>query len=158
MGFFGFIFILVFFQFIVNQVHNIEGVTTNLDSYFMIICVNALRNSIHTSGAWIDSTKIFLSFFFQINDFHISPASALGDHFASIMFRAKIKFSTQDHPSKECSIIMKTLPVVEGMKKDMLNQVDVDFFDTEIFIYSQVLSECARILKNAGYNDMLAAR
>ncbi|CAD7093742.1 unnamed protein product [Hermetia illucens] len=93
-----------------------------------------------------------------INDFHISPASALGDHFASIIFRAKIKFSTQEHSNKECSIIIKTLPIVEGFKKEMLEKWGEGLFATEIFMYSKVLSECSKILKNAGYNDMLAAK
>ncbi|CAD7093744.1 unnamed protein product [Hermetia illucens] len=93
-----------------------------------------------------------------INDFHISPATALGDHFASIMFRAKIKFSTQEHSNRERSIIIKTLPVVDGVKKDMLGKSEVDFFGTEMFMYSNVLSECGKILRKSGYNDLLAPK
>ncbi|CAD7093740.1 unnamed protein product [Hermetia illucens] len=92
------------------------------------------------------------------HDYKISPATTLGDHFASIMFRANIRFSTQDQPSEKRSIIIKTLPVVEGFKKDMLSKTEVDFFGTEIFMYSKVLSECANMLKNAGYNDLLAPK
>ncbi|CAD7093750.1 unnamed protein product [Hermetia illucens] len=93
-----------------------------------------------------------------INDFHIFSSSALGDHFASIMFRVNITFSAQDHPSEKCSIIIKTLPIVEGFKKDALDKTNIDLFGTEIFMYSKVLTECRKILKSAGYNDLLAAR
>ncbi|CAD7093741.1 unnamed protein product [Hermetia illucens] len=93
-----------------------------------------------------------------IYDFQISPASAIGDHFASIMFRAKIQFSTQEHLNKECSIIIKTMPVIEGYKKEMMDKWGEAIFNTEIFMYSKVLSECSKILINAGYNDMLAAK
>ncbi|CAD7093739.1 unnamed protein product, partial [Hermetia illucens] len=93
-----------------------------------------------------------------INDYQISPATTIGDHFASIMFRANITFSTQGHPSKKRSIIVKTLPVVEGFKKDVLSKTEVDLFGTEIFMYSKVLGPCANILKSAGYNDLLAAK
>ncbi|CAD7093745.1 unnamed protein product [Hermetia illucens] len=93
-----------------------------------------------------------------INDFHISPATALGDHFSSVMFRARVNYSTQDFPNRKCSIIIKTLPVAEGYKKEMLEKPEVDFFDTEMFMYSEVLTECGKILRNAGYTDMLTAK
>ncbi|XP_037924919.1 uncharacterized protein LOC119660439 isoform X2 [Hermetia illucens] len=74
------------------------------------------------------------------------------------MFRANITFSAQDHPNESCSIIIKTLPVVDGIKKEILGNTEIDFFGTEIFMYSEVLNECAKILKNAGYHELLAAK
>lgn len=74
------------------------------------------------------------------------------------MFRARVNYSTQDLPNRECSIIIKTLPVAEGYKKEMLEKPEVDFFDTEMFMYSEVLTECGKILRNAGYTDMLTAK
>jgi len=52
----------------------------------------------------------------------LSPASAKGDHYASVMFRAKVEYTTtQLKGSSVISLIIKTLPEEDGLKKQLLD-------------------------------------
>ncbi|KAM7363920.1 uncharacterized protein ACRADG_000641 [Cochliomyia hominivorax] len=85
----------------------------------------------------------------------ISPASMKGDHYASIMFRCKISYrSDNSEYVKEKSLIIKTLPD-EGFKAEQLQQSTV--FETEISMYTQTLPKIEKILKDCGEPTKLAA-
>ncbi|XP_017007975.2 uncharacterized protein [Drosophila takahashii] len=84
----------------------------------------------------------------EVTNLSFTPASAKGDHYASIMFRAKVDYKTQKGTFFK-SLIIKTMPVEEGVKKDMF--ADSPLFITEIGMYSKVLPEWERILR--GVND-----
>ncbi|EDX14401.1 GD21208 [Drosophila simulans] len=83
----------------------------------------------------------------QVTDLKITPASAQGDHYASVMFRTTAEYTTS--MGKFCKpLIIKTMPEQEGHKKDMLS--DSHFFSTEIKAYTTALPEFERILREAG--------
>ncbi|KAH8283950.1 hypothetical protein KR054_005622, partial [Drosophila jambulina] len=88
----------------------------------------------------------------KVTDLKITPASAQGDHYASVMFRATAEYTT---PKGQFSkpLIIKTMPEQEGHKKDMLS--DSHIFTTEIGTYSTALPEFERILRAAGDNTKL---
>ncbi|XP_034131569.1 uncharacterized protein LOC117585914 [Drosophila guanche] len=88
----------------------------------------------------------------KVTDMRFSPASAKGDHYASIMFRAKVEYTTRKGASTK-SLIIKTMPEQEGHKKEMLNESPI--FKTETGMYSTVLPEFERILREAGDYDKL---
>jgi len=88
----------------------------------------------------------------QVTDLKISPATAQGDHYASVMFRTVAEYTTaQGKFSKP--MIVKTMPEEEGHKKDILK--DSHIFETEILMYSKALPEFERILQEAGDNTKL---
>ncbi|KAH8362946.1 hypothetical protein KR084_003606, partial [Drosophila pseudotakahashii] len=88
----------------------------------------------------------------QVTNLSISPASPKGDHYASIMFRAKVDYKTQNGVFYK-SLIIKTMPVEEGVKKDMF--ADSPLFITEIGMYSKVLPEWERILREVNDTSKL---
>ncbi|CAD7093758.1 unnamed protein product [Hermetia illucens] len=92
----------------------------------------------------------------QIHNYESTPATALGDHFASIMFRIKVTFAADEITNGVISLILKTCPDTDGLKKELLETIDV--FDREIYMYTKVLNECRDILKKCGYTDLLAPR
>ncbi|KQS52278.1 LOW QUALITY PROTEIN: uncharacterized protein Dere_GG26803 [Drosophila erecta] len=88
----------------------------------------------------------------KVTDLQVSPATAQGDHYASIMFRTKVEYTT---PKGKFSkpLIIKTMPEQEGHKKDML--AESHLFATEIGMYCHALPEFERILREAGDNTKL---
>ncbi|SPP84320.1 uncharacterized protein LOC117585912 isoform X1 [Drosophila guanche] len=90
----------------------------------------------------------------KVTDLKISPASAQGDHYASVMFRTTVEYTTGKGTFNK-PLIVKTMPEQDGHKKDMLS--DSHLFDTEIGMYSKVLPEFERILKQAGDDTKLYA-
>ncbi|XP_017079997.1 LOW QUALITY PROTEIN: uncharacterized protein LOC108113800 [Drosophila eugracilis] len=88
----------------------------------------------------------------SVTNLIFTPASAKGDHYASIMFRAKVQYKTSKGSLKK-SLIIKTMPVEEGAKKDMF--ADSPLFKTEIGMYSKVLPETERILQEVNDNTKL---
>jgi len=82
-----------------------------------------------------------------VESFKISPASVKGDHYASVMFRAHVEYSIEKGALKEKSLIIKTMPD-EGKKKELLEESKI--FETEIGMYSKVLPDIQRILRDAG--------
>jgi len=88
----------------------------------------------------------------QVTDLKISPATAQGDHYASVMFRTVAEYTTaQGKFSKP--MIVKTMPEQEGHKKDILT--DSHIFETEILMYSKALPEFEMILQEAGDHTKL---
>lgn len=78
---------------------------------------------------------------------HISPASAKGDHYASVMFRGNVSYTTHKGEFSK-SLIIKTMPEVEGHKKELLSNSHL--FKTEIGMYSKALPKFEEILHAAG--------
>ncbi|KAH8417424.1 hypothetical protein KR222_011584 [Zaprionus bogoriensis] len=88
----------------------------------------------------------------NVVDVQISPASGKGDHYASVMFRGNVSYTTsKGHFTK--SLIVKTMPEQEGHKKEMLS--DSYLFATEIGMYIKVLPKFEEILRQAGDNTRL---
>ncbi|XP_023035762.1 uncharacterized protein LOC111519399 [Drosophila willistoni] len=75
------------------------------------------------------------------------PASAKGDHYASVMFRTEVEYKRGNETFTK-SLIVKSMPEEEGHKKEMLSGSNI--FETEIGIYSRVLPEFEKILQAAG--------
>ncbi|XP_060648753.1 uncharacterized protein LOC132786275 [Drosophila nasuta] len=88
----------------------------------------------------------------KVIDFKISPATAKGDHYASIMFRAEIEYSIGDEKLSK-PIIIKTMP---EHKKEFLGEAK--FFPTEIAMYTEVLPKLEAILREAGDETSLCAK
>ncbi|XP_017873523.1 PREDICTED: uncharacterized protein LOC108620977 [Drosophila arizonae] len=88
----------------------------------------------------------------RVVDVKISPASAKGDHYASIMFRANVSYTTKagDHSK---SLIIKTMPDHEGHKKDMVGSSNI--FVTEIGMYTKALPKFEEMLREVGDNTKL---
>lgn len=82
----------------------------------------------------------------KVINLSFTPASAKGDHYASIMFRAAVEYAAQNGNFTK-SLIIKTMIVEEGIKKDMFK--DSPLFTTEIGMYTKVLPEWERILRRA---------
>ncbi|XP_016952269.1 uncharacterized protein LOC108026081 [Drosophila biarmipes] len=88
----------------------------------------------------------------NVTELQISPATAQGDHYASVMFRTKVEYTTAKGKFSK-ALIIKTMPEQEGHKKDML--ADTHVFETEIGMYCYALPEFERILREAGDNTKL---
>ena len=86
----------------------------------------------------------------------MSPASLKGDHYASIMFRCKVsyKFTYAENVFQK-SMIIKTLPMEDNMKREMLMQSRL--FETEIDMYSKTLPKFEKILAECGEPTRLSA-
>ncbi|XP_038116385.1 uncharacterized protein LOC6043426 [Culex quinquefasciatus] len=91
----------------------------------------------------------------KVTEFTTAPGSKPGDHFASIIFRAAVKFVGQGK-SKDISLIVKTLPELEGIKKDLLE--DGRLFETEATMYNIVLPEVHKMLRAVGDDTVLGPR
>ncbi|KAH8382991.1 hypothetical protein KR009_006147 [Drosophila setifemur] len=91
----------------------------------------------------------------KVTDLVITPATAQGDHFASVMFRTSAEYTTSKGKFSK-PLIVKTMPEQEGLKKDMLSQTHI--FETEIGMYCHALPELEGILRGAGDNTQLYAR
>ncbi|XP_075145401.1 uncharacterized protein LOC142220259 [Haematobia irritans] len=84
------------------------------------------------------------------------PASMKGDHYASIMFRCKVEYYIcADVSVKHMSFIIKTLPLEEGMKREML--METKLFETEIAMYTEVLPRIEKILLESGEPTKMSA-
>ncbi|TMW48625.1 hypothetical protein DOY81_006290 [Sarcophaga bullata] len=91
----------------------------------------------------------------KLLEFILSPASLKGDHYASIMFRCKLKYSIDGSENvKHKSVILKTVPVEDGAKRDMLQKSNL--FETEINMYTKTLPKIEKILKDYGEPTKLA--
>ncbi|XP_023293691.2 uncharacterized protein LOC111676913 [Lucilia cuprina] len=92
----------------------------------------------------------------RITNIAISPASMKGDHYASIMFRCKVTYCRDNSGNvKEKSLILKTLPIEDGPKRDMLKESNL--FETEINMYTEALPKIEKILADCGEPTKLAA-
>lgn len=105
----------------------------------------ALRSYVHDNDVTVKSVES-------------KPATKVGDHFASIMFRVAIEYDSPKYKKvgEKISVIVKTMPCTEGMKAEFLK--DSPAFKIETKMYSKVLPEMERVLANAGDNTLLGPR
>ncbi|XP_063697375.1 uncharacterized protein LOC134828361 [Culicoides brevitarsis] len=75
----------------------------------------------------------------KITNYELKPASKAGDGFASSIFR--VICQTGD---EEISLIVKTVPIEEGLKRSMINHERA--YETEIKMYAEILPEMEKIL------------
>ncbi|XP_037947059.1 uncharacterized protein LOC119678995 [Teleopsis dalmanni] len=88
----------------------------------------------------------------EIINFKLTPGTMKGDHYASVMFRANVDYKSHDlHKTK--SLIIKTMPELEGLKKDMLTETHI--FETEIAVYTKILPRFESILRSIGDNTKI---
>lgn len=83
----------------------------------------------------------------SVSESKIVPGTKPGDHFASIIFRAAVSFKSRGK-DQDVSLIIKTIPEQEGMKRDILK--DGEIFETETIMYQTVIPEMKRLLQSAG--------
>lgn len=88
-----------------------------------------------------------------VDEFRILPGTKPGDHFASVIFRAIVRHSGS---ADEVSLIVKTLPSEEGLKKDILK--DGYVFETETLMYTVIVPAMQRLLQSVGDHTVLGAR
>lgn len=88
----------------------------------------------------------------DVIDFKISPATKKGDHYASVMFRVAVDYTTEKGKDF-ISLIVKTMPELDGFKKDQLGESHI--FQTEIGMYTEILPKFEAVLREAGDNTSL---
>ncbi|XP_075165017.1 uncharacterized protein LOC142237541 [Haematobia irritans] len=92
----------------------------------------------------------------KILKFELSPACMKGDHYSTAMSRCKVEYNLNDNVNKiKKSVIIKTLPSGEGMKRDLLLESKV--FETEIDMYTKTLPKIEKILAQFGEPTKLSA-
>ncbi|XP_055857103.1 uncharacterized protein LOC129919981 [Episyrphus balteatus] len=91
----------------------------------------------------------------SVKEVKISPASAQGDHYASVMFRGAVTYDTPKSKGISKSLIIKTMPELEGTKKDMLGESYI--FETEIAMYSETIPKLEAELRKIGDQTVLQA-
>jgi hypothetical protein len=70
----------------------------------------------------------------------------VGDHYASVMFRIVVTISdVKSGLNEEISLVLKTMPFVEGFKMDFLRGTSL--FDVEIKMYAEILPKIEPLLK-----------
>lgn len=84
------------------------------------------------------------------------PGSNVGEHYASVMFRGLITYNTKTSHDLETSLIIKTMPFLDGPKKALLEQMDV--FTMEIKMYSEVVPIFEKFLKEANDDTQIACK
>jgi hypothetical protein len=72
------------------------------------------------------------------------------------MFRAKITYSSKTAEGLTVSYIIKTMPFVDGLKKDFL--ADGAVFKRESQMYTSVIVDMQRLLKQGGDDVELGPR
>uniref|UniRef100_A0A1S4HBQ4 CHK domain-containing protein n=1 Tax=Anopheles gambiae TaxID=7165 RepID=A0A1S4HBQ4_ANOGA len=79
----------------------------------------------------------------------LRPGTSKKDHYGSVMFRTTVTYqSKRVTEEKFVDLIMKTKPEADGLMKDLLD--DDGLFVVEIEMYSKVLPEVTRLLKEIG--------
>lgn len=92
----------------------------------------------------------------MVKDVTISPATAKGDHYASVMFRCKITYDSKEGKGLKKSCIIKAMPQVEGQKMDMLKESYI--FETEINMYAKMIPKMEAELRKIGDQTILGAK
>jgi hypothetical protein len=69
-----------------------------------------------------------------------------GDNLASVILKANVTYTSLADALFHRSLIMKVPHFQEGFKKDVM---DTGIFDTEIKMYTEILPEMQRLLKEA---------
>lgn len=85
--------------------------------------------------------------YFQVRSIVVNPGSKKGDHYASVMFRITVIYDTSESTSLEKRLIVKTMPTVDGAKKEFM---DVSLFETEIKMYTETIPQFQKSLKDSG--------
>ena len=92
----------------------------------------------------------------QVTNFELSPAAQAGDHYASVMFRAKVNYQLNGNEElKNISLIIKTMPEQDGHKKEFMKGWSI--FETEIEMY-KMLPDYEHMLRQARDDTVLAAK
>ncbi|XP_062551178.1 uncharacterized protein LOC134216255 [Armigeres subalbatus] len=91
----------------------------------------------------------------SVSDSKLIPGTKPGDHFASVIFRAKVTFNSRGE-NCEISLVIKTIPAQEGIKKDLLKGGEI--FGTETIMYQTVIPEMVRLLRSVGDNTEFGPR
>ena len=88
----------------------------------------------------------------------ITPGTKPGEHFASIMFKAKVTYdSTKNNLSDEViHLILKTVPILEGIKMDLFKNSSA--FPTEMKMYSEIIPKMERLLAKIGDPTVISPR
>lgn len=94
----------------------------------------------------------------KITSLDFKPATKVGDHFASVMYRVTVEYDVPKYRkvNEKKVLIVKTEPFLEGFKTDVLKTNFL--FKNEIRMYTQVLPEMERILHAAGDNTKICPR
>jgi len=94
--------------------------------------------------------------FNAVIDFNIGPATVKGDHYASVMFRAVVRYMDRSNSKQEISLIIKTMPEVEGAKMDLLNESPI--FEVEIEMFRDIIPKFHELLRSIGDDTILGAK
>ncbi|XP_055854233.1 uncharacterized protein LOC129917984 [Episyrphus balteatus] len=118
------------------------------------------RKTLYDNEDYINDMKRLLPIMFhrgylEVKEVKISPASAQGDHYASVMFRGAVTYDTPKSKGISKSLIIKTMPELEGTKKDMLGESYI--FETEIAMYSETIPKLEAELRKIGDQTVLQA-
>ncbi|XP_050084734.1 uncharacterized protein LOC126570787 [Anopheles aquasalis] len=80
----------------------------------------------------------------------LRPGTKAGDHFASVMYRTQVQYQMANGVEKSIDLIMKIKPALEGLKKELLDSDDDDFFGKEMRMYGTILPQMAQLLAGIG--------
>uniref|UniRef100_A0A336MZ52 CSON010227 protein n=1 Tax=Culicoides sonorensis TaxID=179676 RepID=A0A336MZ52_CULSO len=94
----------------------------------------------------------------SVKNFTTQPATKVGDHFASIMFRVVIEYDSPKYKKygEKLQVIVKSMPVTKSQKSDFLEQIPA--FKTEIKMYTKVIPEMERVLSSVGDATIIGPR
>ncbi|XP_053958462.1 uncharacterized protein LOC128863360 [Anastrepha ludens] len=94
----------------------------------------------------------------KIINMQLSPGTVKNDNYASVLFRAKLKYVLCAQPAQEkCrSFIMKTGPIVDGIRKDKMSELPL--FETEVKMYTKVLPKIEAELRAIGDETVLSPK
>lgn len=84
----------------------------------------------------------------HVINYSINPGSSAGDHYASVMFKITATYGSQGRIVVDRRFILKTIPDVDGPKKDLLEQMPA--FKNEIIMYTVTLPAMEKILRGHG--------
>lgn len=116
-----------------------------------------------TSPDWLNAdffTKVLKTYkhdqTVEVKSFEISPGSAMGEHFASVMYKVVVTFSSQKYKidNEEIVMVIKLLPTGDSFKAKAVKESPM--FKNEIAMYTTVIPEMERILEQAGESITLA--
>ncbi|XP_050326959.1 uncharacterized protein LOC126757246 [Bactrocera neohumeralis] len=94
----------------------------------------------------------------KLTHLEMTPGTLKNDHYASILFRAKVNYTLQTQPNQEkvSSFILKIEPFIEGRKKEMIGHLNL--FQTEILMYTKVLPMIEKLLLQYGDKTTLGPK
>ncbi|XP_028893584.1 uncharacterized protein LOC128921344 [Zeugodacus cucurbitae] len=94
----------------------------------------------------------------EVTNLELKPGTMKNDHYASILFRAKVSYRLQSQPTKEkvSSFILKVEPFVEGRKKEVVGNLNL--FGTEVLMYTKVLPMIEKVLRQYGDETVLGPK